>query len=208
MRIPSKRVWQILGLVCGWWVSPGTTSADGPGGGTGRQPELRTAGHDPANVLYLYARLYGGTVSYERVTSVLPLPGERVTLPEMRDAAARLELSTEVVRWTPAQALKAERPVISLLDALPPQEPGYVLLIGPSRDGRVWYIDGATATVRAMSEDEFRRRWSGLVLAPAARGKGWGWSRALAAGGGLGCAYWVLLRWRRRSGSHPTSSQA
>ena len=206
MASSTRRVRSMLGAVCACWVTcPAPIFADPPVS-LERPPVIRTAGHDPANVLYICTHIYGGTLSYERVAEVLPSSGRRVTLLDMRDAAARLDLALEVVRWTPAQALHTERPVITILDAPPPQEPEYVLLVGPTRDKRVLYVAGSNATIHAMSEDDFRRRWSGLVLAPAPAARVW--PRAAAAGGIAGCGYAAFVWWRRRREPHPTASQS
>lgn len=203
-----RLVGPILGLVCVCLShSPAITPADASTNQATqvkRPPEIRTAGHDPANVLYLFARAYGAPTSYESVARALPPAGQRVTLLDMRTAAAQLDLTTEVVRWTPAEALRAEKPVITLLDAPPPLQPEYILIVGPARDDRVLYVAGTTASVQAMSEDEFRRRWSGLVLAPSPAKRAW--PLAVAAGAVLGGGYAAFLWWRRRREPHPVTT--
>jgi predicted double-glycine peptidase len=139
----------------------------------------RRPGADGLNCLYLQLRLLGHGVDYRDLDKVVRPKSQPTSLATLEAAAGRCGLPARVRRCTPGDVATLPLPVIAHLD-----DPGgggrFVLLFGEG-GGKYGVIDGATATIKEVPADEFRRAWSGHVLVPDTdTSPAWPWS--LSAG--------------------------
>lgn len=127
----------------------------------------RRAEWDGVNCLYLQMRVLGVRLPYEKFL-------DRVLAAEDVDSFAGLEklgresgCSVITVRSSFKAIREARVPIVAHMeDDTPGRGGGFVLLLG-FNDGFVSMIDGRTVGATQMSEDEFRRAWSGYALVPA-----------------------------------------
>lgn len=148
-------------LALGAYARSRESHANGPGEGD----VWRTESLQGTNALHLLLQLSGRSPEYGRVKATLARKGEHPSLLHLRDAAADLGLPCEVRRSSPAELGVGTFPVVTLMDLHPDQGGVYVLLV--NFNGTSWQmIDGTSATLISLSDDEFRRTWSGVVLAP------------------------------------------
>jgi ABC-type bacteriocin/lantibiotic exporter with double-glycine peptidase domain len=129
-------------------------------------------------VLYLLLRLTDRPVDYGRVKESLGEKGPYPSLLRLRETADEFGLDCATYRCSPSDLGKGPFPVVTLMNLHPEQGGEYVLLI--NYDGTSWQmIDGSTATLLSLSDDEFRRSWSGVVLAQRPARPPWATSLAV-----------------------------
>jgi hypothetical protein len=147
--------------------------------GAGSEGFWRTVPHQGPNTLYLFLRLWGRPVEYGKVRESLGAKGPYASFLHLRDTAKEFALPCTIYRCAPAELAQGPLPAVTLMDLHPDLGGTYVLVVG--YDGPSWqFIDGTTGVLLMLSEDEFRRGWSGVVLAPQ---EGWpGWAVSLTAG--------------------------
>lgn len=168
----------VVSLTAAWAVGAST-------GGTARREVApgdgevwRTQKQQGTNALHLLLKLCGRSPEYDRVKAALEREGEHPSLLHLRDAAAEFGLPCEVSRVSPGELGSGSFPVVTLMDLHPDQGGVYVLLV--NFNGTSWQmIDGTSATLISLSDDEFRRNWSGVVLTPRPARSMWPMSLAV-----------------------------
>jgi hypothetical protein len=125
----------------------------------------RKQDHDGANCLYLFLALSGRKVDYAEVTAALEATGRGRSLAGLREAAQRLGLNASIYRWGPSQLVHSRCPVIAHLDSYDGQGGSFVLVF-KSFETHCDTVNGANATLQELRAEDFRRVWSGYVLAP------------------------------------------
>jgi len=158
----------LLGVGCalgGAPVSDGRLAAGEPAAGVEASEVWRTASHDGANCLYLLLTLSGRKADYQQVTAALQESGRGENLAGLREAAHHLGLDVSVYQWGPRRLANAPGPVIAYMDSYK-GEGGYFTLVFQATELNCYLIRGSSASIQELGVDDFRRAWSGYVLAP------------------------------------------
>lgn len=135
----------------------------------------RTAANSGANVLFCFLRVHDVTCEYDELVRKLGgRDGDRAySATDLVRLAGEKGVELEVVSLTMDELEASQKPVITYMYSEIPDDGGFVLVYNVTAS-EVLYIDGASATMQAISREDFRRIWSGIALIePATRGSSW-----------------------------------
>lgn len=144
----------------------------------------RTARCCGLNCLYVMLGVHGHQVSYSKLEEILDIGPRGSNLLDLRKAATRFGIRTEVVRAAPRDLERIRLPAIAHLERTAQGDEGHFVLVVEYRSKAITILDGTTALRRELSMDEFRRMWSGHLL--TIRDNRSPWARPLLASLGLG----------------------
>ncbi len=125
---------------------------------------------DAANSLYFLMRFHGRRVSYDDVVAVLPGPGRRASLRQVRDGVRQLGLDCGIYESDGADLSHLNRPAIIYMEEGGVGEGGFFVLVSTyepeeiDKEGAALLLNGGLAILRRCPLDEFRRGWSGHIL--------------------------------------------
>jgi hypothetical protein len=123
----------------------------------------RDAPHDDVNTLYLFLRCWGHGATHAQTEEALRKRGPHASFVDLRNVAHQFSLRSSVFQCPPGKLGQGALPAVVMMDFVPERGGAFALVV--NYNGESWQlIDGATATVQDISDDEFRRRWSGFVL--------------------------------------------
>lgn len=150
-------------------------------------PPVKTMACGP-NTLFMLLQLQGRPVTYQQVVRELGSDDKMTSMLELREAAARLGLSTRI-RRCPLQNLDScTVPSIAHTQGDYRQRPdipsGHYWLVLKVDEVFIHYIDGTYGEVMRVPRSKLSKSWNGYVLEP--RPEGWTWSRTMMALNGLG----------------------
>jgi hypothetical protein len=186
-------------LLIACWSASGATPVAASEPSPGARDELgewRTAANDAVNCLYLQLVLAGHPVEYARVREAVFAQGGAVNMVALREAAGHCGLPMKLVRCGPDELRRLPEPAIVYVHGTRTRG-GFALLCNLD-DERCDLIAGATACIREVEIDRFRRDWSGFALVREPPGDGW--LSAIAGSLGLIAGY---SGWRIRAGAEP-----
>jgi ABC-type bacteriocin/lantibiotic exporter with double-glycine peptidase domain len=159
--------------------------------------------------LYVLARLSGAQVEYEDVRRELSVKDRRNSLVDLRDASQRFGLRTVIYKWDPQELAHFGKPVIAYMEGLQGTSGSFVTVL-KLFETKCHLIDG-NATFIEMPIDDFRRYWTGYVLAPhsswikSVQSNSWCVSLAIGVLGIVGYASWRTRGFSRSSTSSISS---
>jgi hypothetical protein len=150
------------------------------------------------NALYLLLRLDGLPVTYRDVVRELGSDDKPMSIVELRDAAARLGLSTRIRHCTLEDLDRCTVPFIahsksdfgSVPD--PDRQVGHFLVV-LKVDDMIHLIDGTTGEVREYPRRIFMNYWTGHLLEPRSEVWTWAWMAILLDGIGFPVALGLVL---------------
>jgi ABC-type bacteriocin/lantibiotic exporter with double-glycine peptidase domain len=160
----------------------------------------RTPERDSINCLYLILRLYGRETSNEKLESVLSDPSH-VSLLSLAKTAESFGLPMDLQRVAPSDLASLPCPMIAYIYDIRQQGGRFEILyhVPQGRGEKFGAIDTGLVRLHEISEDEFRRTWSGLALIPARTGPDW-YTSCTASSFLLAVYFWNRSR-QRRTGS-------
>lgn len=155
----------------------------------------RVAERDAANSLYIVLRHCGIRCSYEEVCQALGPHDRRRSLLEISRAARRMGMSTSLYRGPPASMRSFGMPIIVYVEGSESNSGGISVVLPDHNGTELTVIDGQTAQLHTVGEDDFRRLWSGVMLVPEKERRSYLWMLSLCVLTGV-----VLTRlWGRRA---------
>jgi hypothetical protein len=170
----------------------------------------RVVGRDGVNSLYLLLALHGHPTPYPDLVQELQPDQGASSFAQLRDAARRHGLETTLYTCRPDELRNVPLPAVVLMED-PTGAGSTFSLLCYSRQQRWYLIDGAAVSTQDLPTDEFRRRWSGVALAPRQQTRAWLPWLCLAIAGlavyGLLRAWWSG-RARRPAGGVPEPTAA
>lgn len=130
----------------------------------------RTPRNQGVNVLFCYLRIHNVECEYsDLVKEQMELTGMGpYSANTLVQIAENRGVKLSVVSLTLKEFESCERPFITYLTADTTEDGAFVLVMDSVED-EVFYIHGATASIRSMSVENFRRVWSGIVLLDTSR---------------------------------------
>lgn len=147
----------------------------------------RCAERGGANALYCYLRVHQRDCDYSQLAEQLTSQGKSEhDATELIRAALDYGLRLELRSLTFEELTALPPPILTYVDGT---RPGYgaFVLVQEVTSRQVLLMNGPTATVHKVDQDEFRRSWSGCVLLPASR------SSSNVTSGALGFSTALLL---------------
>jgi hypothetical protein len=147
------------------------------------------------NVLYCYSKIMGCDPSYaslrtERLKDSKPF----TSVTDLLSIADKTGMRLRAVNLNLDELSKVEMPIIVHMDG-DTLDTVFFILILSVEDGKVYYMNGPSATITMMTRDDFRRVWSGIGLVPAEKMSRKFLGYLLGAAVGIICA--LLTRWKR-----------
>ena len=129
----------------------------------------RCSANGGINALYCYLRVHQVNCDYaslvkEQSIEVGAAPCSALTLVHL---AAKNGLSLQAVSLTMDELYSCAKPVIVHMDGETP-EIGAFLMILSNNDTTIYFVNGPSATIQALTKEDFRRVWSGIALLPKA----------------------------------------
>jgi ABC-type bacteriocin/lantibiotic exporter with double-glycine peptidase domain len=142
------------------------------------------------NALYCYLRVNGVKCDYTDLLRELKSDStttySAITLAHL---AAKHGFPLRAVSLTVDELRSCPRPVIVHIDGESPEAGAFLLVFAMPR-GSVDYMNGPSATIQKMSNEDFRRVWSGVVLLPEVDKK---WNLVFYGGGFCLALFSVIL---------------
>jgi predicted double-glycine peptidase len=123
----------------------------------------RSSENQAANCLYLELSVLGHPVDYSKVKAALAPGRKPISLADLKGAASRLGCRMQVRRSNPAGLARLPMPVIAQMSDREGRGSLAVIIDLDATNCRL--IDGTNALLSEISIDDFRRQWSGFVLA-------------------------------------------
>lgn len=136
--------------------------------GIWRRPEA-----DGLNCLFVLMQLYGVAVSYQELQATFELHKSpehpaAISLLDLRNIASQYGLRVDLVRSSPGEELYDLLPAVTLLSSPRNGRGEYALLFETCvASDEVQIMHGGFVWLGRLSQDRFRRDWSGIVLTAA-----------------------------------------
>lgn len=133
----------------------------------------RRSGNDAANSLYIMSCLNGQRVRYDDSLGALGRSGHPTSLVDLRDAARHVGLQAVLYKCSIEDLAVLRAPFVAHLESNGVGTGSFVVLVRINKDHSVYAIDAGTLMTLQLSGDDFRRQWSGYVLACVASPRTW-----------------------------------
>ncbi len=164
----------------------------------------QTSPYRGLNCMYAFLRMEDVPVDYVDLKKNIPTTFKGASVLELQKAAGRYQISTEVLKITPAAMRGLKPPFIALLGtAQKGAVDGHYVVVCDQNGDSIRLIDGTTGHLDRVSASLFNRSFAGYVLAREGGG------RAIAVGAGytglevgliLGCVLNLVALFVMRSG--------
>jgi ABC-type bacteriocin/lantibiotic exporter with double-glycine peptidase domain len=155
--------------------------------------------NDGLNCLYMLFKLHGKSIDYATLKSAFEGSDHGVSLGRLRDIGRESGLSMSVYKCRPMDLARAGRPVVAFIEGSEGLGGSFDLILDVD-ESRCLLIDGGGAYLSEVPIDQFRRSWSGYVL--AVDSPGWTTPALSAGAGGLAavgfCCFIASIRRRNR----------
>jgi ABC-type bacteriocin/lantibiotic exporter with double-glycine peptidase domain len=141
-------------------LTPAFANGDAISNDKWRRPE-----RDAANALYFLAHTHSVKTTYEDVLLQLKGGEARTSLDEIMRVASRYKLNLRTVRVSPKDLSSINQPVIGFYEERGAEHASFVVILSANNSGDgALLFDAGLATIRHVSDDEFRRGFSGYIL--------------------------------------------
>jgi ABC-type bacteriocin/lantibiotic exporter with double-glycine peptidase domain len=147
--------------------------------------------------LYLLLRLHGKKVTLEEVTKAVPVGQKGTSLLELKEAAARLGMQTEITRCSWEELVRCPKPALAYIKPLATQAGAghFVVVLNADSEQNVDFIDGTDGVLYHNRHGFFIQGWTSHLLIPAPHSEfGWGVILTLAFWVSLGFIIWSFRR--------------
>lgn len=132
----------------------------------------RTPNNDGLNCLYLLLRTHGVDAGYDDLEKSTKARGECMNLLSLRKSVEQHGLGAQVIKTNLTDLREYSFPIIAYMDGSLGEGSGFVLLLEVNGSS-CSYVEGGYATINEVSDEQFRRTWTGYALVTSEPGLSW-----------------------------------